>query len=74
MTEKMKAALKDIEALLHAMETCHVCKGTLYLAEIEPAHCEDCSWDCDDHPEPECTPLWTLHAKAKLAVKAFMEG
>ena len=69
MTEKMKAELNAIAALLVAMETCHVCHGTLSLDDVEPTHCEDCSWDCDEHPEPNCTPLYVLHLKAKRAVR-----
>ena len=50
------------------METCHICKGTLSL-EGDPVHCEDCTWDCDQHDEPECTPIYVLHADARRAVK-----
>jgi len=61
--------LEAISALLDAMETCHVCQGTLSLDDVEPTHCENCSWDCDEHPEPGCIPLYVLHLNAKLAVR-----
>ena len=63
--------LDAISALLDAMETCHICQGVLGLDDMEPAHCEDCSWDCDEHEEPECIPLYVLHHRAKRAVAAM---
>ena len=44
--------LDAISALLDALETCHVCGGTLHLEDVEPTHCEDCSSYCEDHEEP----------------------
>lgn len=55
--------------LLDAMETCHVCKGQLVLEE-SPIHCEDCSFDCEEHDEPECTPIYVLHQKLRKAIAA----
>jgi len=59
-------ALSSVEALLHAMETCHICQAVLLLADRGPvSHCEDCTSDCEDHPEPSCESLQVLHSKAK---------
>jgi hypothetical protein len=55
---------KAANALLGAMETCHICKGTLVI-EAVPAHCEDCPGDCDEHPEPDCTPIYVLHQELR---------
>jgi hypothetical protein len=38
-----------------------------------PTHCEDCSWDCDEHDEPDCESIFWLHHKAKMAVKTLCE-
>lgn len=59
-----------IGKLLDAMETCHVCSGTLFLEET-PVHCENCSYDCEDHEEPACTPLQTLHSGARKELAAI---
>jgi hypothetical protein len=56
-----------VENLLSTMETCHICKDMLCLAEDAP-HCENCSWDCDEHDEPNCTPLQTLHSQARSSL------
>ena len=53
--------------LVDAMETCHICKGTI-LASDEPVHCEDCSYDCDDHDGPECETIESLHRNLKAAL------
>lgn len=50
--------------LVETMETCHICKGLLVLQE-NPAHCEDCSWDCEGHEGPECVPIYELHRRLK---------
>lgn len=63
--------LQAITALLDALETCHICKGTLSLDDTEATHCENCSWDCDEHDEPECVPLYVLHQNARQAVAAL---
>ena len=62
-------ALKRIEELLDAMETCHMCGGVLSLDDVEPTHCENCSGDCDGHDEPKCVPLYFLHSQAKRALR-----
>lgn len=46
-------------ALLDGLETCHICKRQL-LIDDGPAHCEDCSPDCDDHEEPMCQSIYDL--------------
>jgi hypothetical protein len=55
--------------LLDVMETCHICKGALILEE-HPVHCEDCSGDCENHDEPECTPIYVLHARLRKTLAA----
>ena len=67
-------ALAKITALLDAMETCHVCGGTLALDDVEPTHCENCSWDCNEHDAPECTPLHHLHREARRALGVLSGG
>ena len=57
--------MSAISKLLDALETCHVCQGILHLEDHEPTHCEDCSWDCEEHEEPACTPIYQLHAAAR---------
>ena len=69
-----KAELDVIAALLDAMETCHICHGQISLADEPPTHCEDCSWDCDEHDEPDCESVFWLHHKAKMAVKGRPEA
>lgn len=59
---------KAATELLDAMETCHICKGALILEE-SPIHCEDCSGDCENHEEPECTPIYVLHANLRKEIK-----
>lgn len=56
------------EALLDAMEMCHICEGSLIIDDV-PSHCEDCSWDCDDHEEPNCTPIRDLHRALRKAIQ-----
>lgn len=67
-------AITKIEALLDAMETCHVCQGALALDDVEPTHCENCSSCCDEHDAPECTQMFQLHREARLAVRVLSKG
>ena len=55
--------------LLDAMETCHICKGALIL-EDGPIHCEDCSSDCEEHDEPECESVYSLHGKVRRLLRS----
>lgn len=57
-------------ALIEAMETCHICKDLLVLQE-DAVHCEDCSYDCEGHEEPECVPIYVLHARLKAILAAL---
>jgi hypothetical protein len=67
--EDAEAALKPCAELIKAMETCHICKTQLCVDET-PTHCESCSYDCEDHEEPDCKPLDVLHGAAKKAIDA----
>lgn len=75
---RIQKALADINELLAAMNTCHVCQGTLHLEDSEPVHCENCSACCEDHDEPDCTPISRLHENASRAIsqleKALKKG
>ena len=71
---ELEAALVIAQSLVDSLETCHVCQGTLALDDIEPAHCEDCSGCCDEHEEPACEPLFSLHGRAKVAIRKALEG
>ena len=68
----LEARNRELESaargLVDAMETCHICKGTLLVSE-EPAHCEDCSRDCECHEEPECLPIYEFHRRLRAALK-----
>jgi hypothetical protein len=55
------------KALVLAMETCHICSGTVLLDEW-PVHCEDCSADCEEHEPPDCPTIQSLHAALKKAL------
>ena len=66
--ETLKAAVEAARALLDAMDTCHICHSKLCLDGIEATHCEDCSYDCDEHEEPACTPIYVLHQRARAAL------
>ena len=59
------------QILVDAMETCHICSGTL-LVDDGPAHCENCSGDCDDHDLPNCRSIEYLHSKLKRALKGIV--
>lgn len=62
----MADILEAAKALIHAMETCHHCQDQIIVEpEQGGVHCEKCSWDCDDHPEPECSTVNGLHARLK---------
>lgn len=67
-------ALTRINALLDALETCHICGGTLTLDDVEPTHCENCSSHCDEHEAPECVPLSQLHSEARRAVRLLQKA
>lgn len=67
----IRARLAEIQNYLDSIETCHVCGGTLVLEESAP-HCENCSWDCDEHDEPSCEAPFYKHDKAKRAVAALL--
>ena len=54
--EQLVAALRAAQELMIAMETCHICKGAILLQET-PVYCEDCSFDCEEHEEPECPTI-----------------
>ena len=60
-------------ALLDALEYCHHCGGQLALDEPLVSHCESCSCDCDDHDEPECTPIYVLHDRLRKALARIEE-
>jgi hypothetical protein len=62
-------ALQSIEAFLDAFDHCHDCGEQLVPDEIMPTHCEGCCYDCDDHDEPACTPMYVLHGEARTALK-----
>jgi hypothetical protein len=70
--ETLKAAVEAARALLDAMETCHVCQCVVSLEDGLPIHCENCSWDCDEHEEPACTPIYVLHQRARSAIGAVV--
>lgn len=61
-TEVIEAA----QALVDAMETCHVCKCAV-LVDESPV-CENCSHDCEDHEPPDCAPLNVIHLRLKSAL------
>lgn len=67
-------ALTHITALLDALETCHICCGTLALDDVGPTHCENCSSDCDEHEAPACAPLSQLHSEARRAVRLLQKA
>jgi len=77
IVNKLKSALSQrpadpawisaAQALVDAMETCHQCRGTV-LVDHGPVHCEDCSYDCDNHDYPECESIYELHRRLKAAL------
>jgi hypothetical protein len=62
---RIKAAA---EALVEALETCHICRGLISVEE-GPIHCEDCSFDCEEHEPPDCPSIADLHRTLKKALK-----
>lgn len=66
--KRCREALAVCQQLVDAMETCHICEGTLCVEEA-PVYCENCSWDCDDHEGEHCPTLYARHLKAKTAIK-----
>lgn len=68
--ETLQGLRKVASELTDAMETCHICKGTV-LVEEQPVHCEDCSWDCDNHEGSECPTLYGLHLALKNRLTAI---
>lgn len=54
------------QALVFAMETCHICQAEL-IVEEGPSYCGEsgCSYDCEDHEGPECQLISTLHENLK---------
>lgn len=71
LAEMLAALLVPCELLLAAMETCHICSGTV-LVGPDAINCEDCSPDCDGHDEPACVSLLQLHSDAKRAIPALL--
>ena len=67
--DALRCVSETAQELLDAMEICHICKGTVAVEE-SPVHCEDCSYDCDSHEEPDCTSIYDLHRYAKAALIA----
>lgn len=66
--------LEASSALVNTMETCHICKATV-LMESGPIHCEDCSYDCENHEDPGCPELYDLHLHLKAVIaKVKAEG
>lgn len=71
LLDEARKAIEAAAILAAAMETCHLCQTTL-LVEDGPMHCEDgCSWDCEEHEEPSCVPLSSLHGNLKRALAAI---
>jgi hypothetical protein len=67
---KYEELAKASKELVDVMETCHICGGNV-LVDDGPVHCEDCSYDCENHDEPECTSIYDLHRKLKdLLIRA----
>lgn len=66
------AAARDAGTkLLDALEYCHHCGGQLALDDQLVSHCESCPYDCDDHDEPNCTPIYVLHDGLRKALAAI---
>lgn len=66
--------MNAIDKLLDALETCHICGGTLHLEDVEPTHCEDCSSDCEEHEAPDCEPMYMLVRNARSENTALRAG
>lgn len=68
LLERENGKLREAAStLLDAMETCHICKGLIQIDD-GPTHCEDCSWDCQEHEGDECPTVWTLHQRLRAAL------
>lgn len=65
--EKSEAVALAAYKLADAMETCHICKGAVLVTD-EAVHCEDCSYDCENHDGPECETIESLHRNLKKAL------
>lgn len=73
LLKRMEAADRlgnESNELLSAMETCHICKGSIIIQDF-PTHCEDCSGDCDDHDEPPCIPVDVAFNQVRRALAAY---
>lgn len=67
---RREAALKHAaQALVNAMETCHICTSSV-IVDDSPIHCEDCSYDCEEHGPPSCVTLDIIHARLKRLIKS----
>lgn len=64
---------RQIQEFLESTETCHICQGVLSLDDVGPTHCENCSWDCDEHDGPECPTVQSQHQQAKRSIAALKE-
>ena len=63
------AVLDAARRLVDAMDTCHVCRAKL-LVDDTPVHCEDgCSYNCEDHEEPDCAGIDVLHGALDKELK-----
>ena len=72
LREREEKLVEAAEQLADAMDTCHICKGKLVLEEY-PSYCEECSPCCDEHDDPECPTINTLHRKLRTAIAAVKE-
>ena len=70
---KADGLVEAAKILVSAIETCHVCQGTVLVNE-GPTHCEDCSWDCEEHDGQECPRLDSLHGNLKRALAVYEGG
>ncbi len=69
-----REAVPVITELLDALEYCHACGGQIALDETLVTHCEGCSYDCDDHDEPACTPIYVLHDRVRKVIASMTGG
>lgn len=56
--------------LLDALEYCHICGEELRTDHMTVTYCDGCSYDCEDHEGPECTPIYVLMQKCRKALDA----
>lgn len=59
--------LQAVLAFVDNLTTCHVCHSDLVIDD-GPAHCLDCSSDCEGHAQPDCTPLRELYRNLRTAI------